>query len=56
MKWFIVIGIGLMMVAIASTGRIPGTGKQLAVSDDTRTAAAIAHTPKYTRQQAILFV
>ena len=53
MKWLILIGVGVAIVIIASTGRIPGTGRQLAVSDETRTAAAIAHTPKYTRQQAI---
>jgi hypothetical protein len=56
MKWAIVIGIGIAIVVIASAGRIPGTGKQLAVSDDTRTAAALAHTPKYKRQQAISMV
>lgn len=53
MKWVIVIGIGIAIVVIASAGRIPGTGKQLAVSDETRTAAAIAHTPKYERQEVI---
>ena len=56
MRWLIVIGIGVAIVVIASTGRIPGTGKQSALSDDTRTAAAIAHTPKYERQQAIAMV
>ena len=53
MKWAIVIGIGIALVVIASTGRIPGTGRQLAVSDETRTAAALAHTPKYERQEVI---
>lgn len=53
MKWAIVIGIGIAIVVIASTGRIPGTGRQLAVSDETRTAAALAHIPKYERQEAI---
>jgi hypothetical protein len=56
MKWAIVIGIGIAIVVIASSGRIPGTGRQLAVSDDTRTASAIAHTPKYERQKAISLV
>ena len=53
MKWVIVIGIGIAIVVIASSGRIPGTGKQSALSDETRTQAAIDHTPKYTRLQAI---
>lgn len=53
MKWLILIGVGIAIVIIASTGRIPGTGRQLAVSDETRTQAAIDHTPKYTRQEAI---
>ena len=56
MKWIILIGIGAAMVIIASAGRIPGTGRQLAVSDETRTAAAVEHTPKYTRQRAIEIV
>ncbi len=56
MKWIIVIGIGIAIVVIASTGRIPGTERQLALSEDTRTAAAIAHTPTYTRIEAIGFV
>ena len=53
MKWVIVIGIMLVAIVIASQGRIPGTGRQLAVSDETRTAAAIAHTPKYERQEVV---
>ena len=53
MKWLILIGVGVAIVIIASSGRIPGTGRQLAVSDDTRTRAAIDHTPTYTRQEAI---
>ena len=56
MKWAIVIGIGIAIVVIASSGRIPGTGRQLAVSDETRTAAALDHIPKYERQQAISMV
>ena len=53
MKWVIVIGIVLAVIVMASQGRIPGTGRQLAVSDETRTAAALAHIPKYERQEAI---
>ena len=53
MKWVIVIGIGIAIVVIASSGRIPGTGRQLAVSDETRTAAALAHIPKYERQEVL---
>ena len=56
MKWLILIGVGVAIVIIASTGRIPGTGRQLAVSDDTRTRAAIALTPTYSRQKAIEIV
>ena len=52
-KWAIAIGIVLVAIVIASQGRIPGTGRQLAVSDETRTAAAIAHTPKYERKEVI---
>ncbi len=53
MRWAIVIGIGIAIVVIASSGRIPGTGRQLAVSDETRTAAALAHIPKYEREEVI---
>ena len=56
MKWVIVIGIGVALVLIATMGRIPGTGIQSPLSDDTRTAAALRHTPKYDHKQAISLV
>ena len=53
MKWLILIGVGIAIVIIASTGRIPFTERQLAVSDETRTRTTIERAPKYTRQKAI---
>ena len=53
MRWVIVIGIGVGILLIFATGRIPGTNIQSSLSDDTRTAAALRHTPKYTNQQAV---
>ncbi len=56
MRWVIVIGIGVAIVLIATMGRIPGTGKQSAISDEGRTAAALRHTPKYDHKHAVSMV
>ena len=56
MKWIIVLGIAVALVLIASVGRIPFTERKLATSEETRAAAAVANTPKYTRSQAISMV
>ena len=46
----------MAILVIASVGRIPGTGKQSAISDERRTATAIEHTPRYKRLEAISIV
>ena len=56
MRWVIVIGIGVGILLIFATGRIPGTNIQSSLSDDTRTAAALRHTPKYDHKRAIAMV
>ena len=55
-KYLVVFGIAVAILIIASMGRIPGTGKQSAISDERRTATAIEHTPKYERAEAIEIV
>ena len=55
-KYVLVFGIAIAILVIASVGRIPGTERQLATSEETRAAATLANTPKYTRQQAISMV
>ena len=55
-KWIIVLGIAVVLVLIASVGRIPFTERKLATSEETRAAAAAENTPKYTRSQAISLV
>lgn len=56
LKYAIVFGVAIAILVIASVGRIPGTERQLATSEETRATATLANTPKYTRQQAISMV
>ncbi len=56
LKYIVVFGIAIAILIIASVGRIPGTERQLATSDETRSAAKLANTPTYTRLQAISMV
>ena len=56
LKYIVVFGIAIAVLIVASVGRIPGTERQLATSDETRAAAQLANTPTYTRQQAISMV
>ena len=56
LKYIIVFGVAIVILVIASVGRIPGTERQLATSEETRAAATLANTPTYTRQQAISMV
>ena len=56
LKYIIVFGIAIAILLIASVGRIPFTERQLATSEETRTAAAIANTPMHERQEAIAMV
>ena len=55
-KYVLVFGVAVAILVIASVGRIPGTGKQSAISDERRTATAIEHTPKYERLEVISIV
>ena len=55
-KYVAVFGIAVAILIIASMGRIPGTGKQSAISDERRTATAIEHTPRYERLEVISIV
>ena len=55
-KYVLVFGVAIAILVIASVGRIPGTERQLATSEETRAAAAQSNIPKYTRQQAISMV
>ena len=55
-KWIVVLGGAVVLVLIASVGRIPFTERKLATSEETRAAAAADNTPKYTRSQAISLV
>ena len=56
LKYIIVFSVAIAILVIASVGRIPGTERQLATSEETRAAATLANTPKYTRQQAMALV
>lgn len=56
LKYIIVFSVAIAILVIASVGRIPGTERQLATSEETRAAATLANTPMYTRQQAISLV
>ncbi|MXY21000.1 MAG: hypothetical protein F4Y49_06655 [Dehalococcoidia bacterium] len=56
LKYVIVFGAAIAILVIASVGRIPGTERQLATSEETRAAATLANTPTYTRHQAISMV
>ena len=56
LKYIFIFGVAVAILVIASVGRIPGTGKQSAISDERRTATAIEHTPKYERLEVISIV
>ena len=51
--WILVIGGGALLVLVGSGVRVPGIDRQIAVSDETRDAAATARAPIYSRQEAI---
>ena len=51
--WALVVGGGVLVALVGSGVRIPGIERQIAVSDETRDAAATARAPSYSRQEAI---
>ena len=51
--WIAVIGGAVLLVLVGSGVRVPGIDRQIAVSDETRDAAATARAPSYSRQEAI---
>ena len=51
--WLLVIGAAIGVVLVASGVRVPGLEPQIAVSKETRDAAATARAPTYSRAQAI---
>ena len=51
--WALFIGGGVFLVLVASGVRVPGLERQIAVSKETRDAAATAHAPTLSRAEAI---
>lgn len=51
--WALFIGIGVFLVLVASGVRVPGLERQIAVSQETRDAAATANAPTLSRAEAI---
>ncbi len=53
LMWAVVIGIGIFLVLVGSGVRVPGLERKIAVSQETRDAAATANAPTLSRQDAI---
>ena len=53
LMWVAVITIGVLLVLVGSGVRVPGLERQIAVSQETRDAAATANAPTLSRQDAI---
>ncbi len=51
--WLLVIGVSVLLVLVGSGVRVPGLERQIAVSKETRDAAATARAPTMTRGEAI---
>ena len=51
--WVLFIGGAVLLVLIGSGVRVPGLERKIAVSDETRDAAATANAPTISRQDAI---
>ena len=51
--WALFIGGAILLVLIGSGVRVPGLERKIAVSDETRDAAATANAPTISRQDAI---
>lgn len=51
--WVAFIGFGVFIVLVASGVRVPGIERQIAVSQETRDAAATANAPTLSRAMAI---
>ncbi|MCI0790824.1 MAG: hypothetical protein J4O02_03560 [Chloroflexi bacterium] len=56
MKYIVVIGVAVALVAIGSSGKIPWVDRSIAVSQETRQFSAAATAPEYTRLEAISLV
>ena len=53
MKWLLVIGIAVLLVLMASSGKIPWVDRNIAVSEETRLSNTANREPSLTRGQAI---
>ncbi|MCY3637654.1 MAG: hypothetical protein OXI16_07075 [Chloroflexota bacterium] len=51
--WAAFIGFGVLLVLVASGVQVPGIERQIAVSQETRDAAATANAPTIPRAEAI---
>ena len=51
--WVLVIGVAIFFVLVGSGVRVPGLERQIAVSKETRDAAATANAPTFSRAEAI---
>ena len=51
--WVAILGGAIMLVLIGSGVRVPGLERKIAVSEETRNAAATPRAPTLTRAQAI---
>ena len=51
--WVLFIGGAILLVLVGSGVRVPGLERKIAVSDETRDAAATANAPTISRQDAI---
>lgn len=53
LMWVFFIGGAILLVLVASGVRVPGLERQIAVSQETRDAAATANAPTLSRAEAI---
>ena len=51
--WVLVIGVAIFFVLVGSGVRVPGLERKIAVSQETRDAAATANAPTLSRAEAI---
>ena len=53
LMWVLVIGVAIFFVLVGSGVRVPGLERKIAVSQETRDAAATANAPTLSRAEAI---
>ena len=56
LKYIVVIGVAVILVAIGSSGKIPWVDRTIAVSEETRESSVADTAPEYTRLEAIALV